>query len=54
MSRQKRHWKTAEKLGILEYYKQNGLDRTVRKYQVSQTAIYKWRDKFESEGPEGL
>jgi putative transposase len=54
MSKQKRHWKVQEKLEILEYYKQNGLGRTVRKYQVSQTTLYKWRDKFEAEGPSGL
>ena len=54
MSKQKRHWKTQEKLEILEYYKQHGLSRTTRKYQVSQTNLYKWRDKFEAEGVEGL
>ena len=54
MSKQKRHWKTQEKLEILEHYKQHGLSRTTRKFQVSQTTLYKWRDKFEAEGPEGL
>ena len=54
MSKQRRHWKSQEKLEILEYYKQHGLGRTVRKYQVSQTTLYKWRDKFAAEGPQGL
>lgn len=54
MSKQKRHWKSTEKLEILDYYKQYGLSRTTRKYQVSQTTLYKWRDKFAAEGPEGL
>ena len=54
MSKQRRHWKAPEKLEILEYYKTHGLGRTTRKYQVSQTTLYKWRDKFEAEGPEGL
>ena len=54
MSRQKRNWKVKEKLAILRYFKENGLSRTVREYNVSQTSIYKWRDILEAEGPSGL
>lgn len=54
MSKTKRHWQASEKLEILEYYKQNGLNRTIREYGLSQTTLYKWRDKYESQGVAGL
>ena len=54
MSKPKRHWKVQEKIEILEYYKLHGLTQTTRKFKVSQTSIYKWRDKLEAEGADGL
>jgi putative transposase len=54
MSKHRKNWKPEEKLAILEYYKTHGLGASCRKFQVSQTAIYKWRDKYEAEGMEGL
>jgi len=54
MSKKYRTWSKQLKLEILDYYKSHGLGLSVRKYEVSQTSIYKWRDKYEAAGPEGL
>lgn len=54
MSKYQKRFSQQDKLEILNYFEQNGGARTKRRYDVSITAIYKWRDILEEFGADGL
>lgn len=54
MSKPKRIWTAAKKLEIVEFYKQHGLSPTLREYEIVNSMLYRWVDKYDSYGEEGL
>lgn len=50
----KRSFSVEEKVSILEEAKREGVSATLRKYNIGSTLYYKWRDKFDLNGIEGL
>lgn len=54
MSKHRKHWTKAEKLEIINYYKQHGVAKTKREFGVSSTSIYNWEGLFEEHGEGGL
>lgn len=50
----KRRWTKEEKLKILEEAKKEGVQVTIRKYEVYPATYYSWRKKYLLEGTEGL
>lgn len=54
MSIHRKHWKKEEKLAALEYARKEGYLKASKEYGVSQTSLYKWRDKLEAIGEGGL
>ena len=50
----RRNFSVDEKLLILAEAKQEGVSATLRKYNIGSTLYYKWRDKFDLNGAEGL
>lgn len=50
----KRTFSVADKLAILEEAKQEGVSATLRKHNIGSTLYYKWRDKFDLKGIDGL
>ena len=51
---QKRSFSVDEKMNILAEAKEEGVSATLRKYNIGSTLYYKWRDKFDLNGAEGL
>jgi putative transposase len=43
-----------QKLEILREAEVNGVNPTLRKYNLSTTVFYRWREKLETEGRKGL
>jgi len=39
---------------IINYYNEHGQAATRRKFEISQSVVSRWLDKFERHGPEGL
>ena len=54
MSKSKRKFQQEEKLQILREGESNGVDITCRKYQISRSLFYNWKNKFDRQGPDGL
>ncbi|MEN9301793.1 MAG: hypothetical protein RL264_222 [Bacteroidota bacterium] len=54
MSKHRKSWSVDDKEKIILYYNENGLSKTVREYGVSAVSIYKWKEKFEKSGRDGL
>ena len=54
MSRSKRKFQLDEKLQILREGENHGVDVTSRKYQISRSLFYNWKNKFDRQGPDGL
>lgn len=54
MSRSKRKFELEEKLQILREGENHGVDVTCRKYQISRSLFYNWKNKFDRQGPDGL
>jgi len=50
----KRSFSAEDKLAILEEAKREGVSATLRNHNIGSTLYYKWRDKFELNGIEGL
>jgi len=50
----KRSFSVEEKISILEEAKLNGVSVTLRKFNIGSTLYYKWRDKFDLSGIDGL
>lgn len=54
MSKHRKHWKSQEKLEIVSYYKQHGMAKTKREFEVSTTSIYNWEELYDKHGESGL
>lgn len=54
MSKFRKRFSQGEKLEILNFYKQHGIAKSKRRYDVSHSIIYKWEALVEEFGPEGL
>jgi transposase-like protein len=54
MSKHRKHWKSQEKLEIVNYYKQHGMAKTKREFEVSSTSIYNWEELYDEHGASGL
>ena len=54
MSTHRKSWSAAEKLQIINHYKQHGATRTAREFGVSANSIYKWKALYDKEGQSGL
>lgn len=54
MSKHRKRWTSQKKLEIVNYYKQNGLTKTKREFEVSSTSIYNWEELYDEYGPAGL
>jgi putative transposase len=54
MSIIKRKWSEAQKLQIIQEVEQNGLQETLRKYNLSQSLFHKWRRAYHGGGMPGL
>ena len=52
--KKRKTWTKEEKLAALGFLKTNGVSYTTRKFGVSATSLYKWRDKFEEQGSTGF
>jgi transposase-like protein len=54
MSKHRMNWSDEKKLEIVQHFKNNGIAKTIRAYEVSNGLIYKWVRKFDESGTEGL
>jgi transposase-like protein len=54
MSKHQKSWSAQEKQEIVEFYRQNTMAETVRKYNVSNVSIYKWERIIEESGVDGF
>ncbi len=54
MSRNYRKYSIDEKLSILQEGENNGVELTCRKYDISRSLYYRWRNSFNRQGPDGL
>lgn len=51
---QRKIWSKSEKLAVLDYSEKHGVLAASRKFGVSSTAIYKWKDKLNEKGVSSL
>jgi len=54
MTKTNRTWSPEEKLTIIKEAEQDGVTATCRKYGVYPSLFYKWKERLDIEGPEGL
>lgn len=54
MAKTNRIWKPEEKLAIIKEAEQEGVTVTCRKYGVYPSLFYKWRERLDIEGVDGL
>ena len=54
MTKRRRKWSASEKLEVVQDALNQGVAASSRKHGVSSTMIYRWRDRYEKEGPNGL
>ena len=54
MSKSYRKFSIDEKLSILQEGENNGVELTCRKYNISRSLYYRWRNSFNRQGPDGL
>ena len=54
MSKHRMNWSAEKKLEIVQHFKQNGIDKTTRAYEVSSVNVYKWERKLNESGVDGL
>ena len=52
--KQKRKFTTEEKLSILCEVEQQGIEETLRKYNVARSLYYRWKGQFDRGGVGGL
>ena len=52
--KKRRKFTPEEKLSILKYGEENGVMESCRRFGIANSLYYKWRDKYETEGIEGL
>ncbi|NLU30487.1 MAG: hypothetical protein GXX03_11625 [Bacteroidales bacterium] len=54
MTRERRQWSKNKKLKIIQRVEVNGLQLTLRKYNLSQSLFHKWKRRFNEQGIIGL
>lgn len=54
MSRLRRKFSLEEKLQIIHEADQRGIELTLRKYQLSRSLYYKWKNSFDRQGTDSL
>ncbi len=54
MASHRRKWSPEEKLFIIHEVEHNGLLQTLRQHQVAASTYYKWKEKYDLYGEEGL
>ena len=54
MSKIRRKFSLEEKLQVLSEADQNGIEVTLRKYQIARSLYYKWKSAFDHKGSDGL
>jgi transposase-like protein len=54
MSKHRMNWSAEKKLEIVQHFKQNGIAKTTRAYEVSSVNVYKWERKLNDSGVDGL
>jgi transposase-like protein len=54
MASQRRKWSQEEKLFIIREVERCGLVQTMRQHQVAASTYYKWKEKYDLYGEEGL
>ncbi len=54
MEKERRQWSQQQKLQIINEAEAEGLQPTLRKYNLSQSLFYKWKTRFTDEGVTGL
>jgi len=51
---QRKIWSKSEKLSILDYSDRHSVSAASRKFGISATSIYKWKDKLNEKGVSSL
>jgi transposase-like protein len=54
MTNERRRWSKDQKLQIIQEIEVNGLQSTLRKYNLSQSLFHKWKRAFNEQGAMGL
>ena len=54
MASQRRKWSFEEKLFIIREVERCGLVQTMRQHQIAASTYYKWKEKYDLYGEEGL
>lgn len=54
MSTHRKTWRKSEKLAAIHMADTEGIAKASRHFNVSQTSLYKWKQKFESLGESAL
>ena len=54
MTKERRQWSKDQKLRIIQEVEVNGLQPTLRKYNLSQSLFHKWKRRFNEQGILGL
>jgi len=54
MASQRKKWSLEEKLFIIREVERNGLVQTIRQHQIAASTYYKWKEKYDLHGEEGL
>jgi len=54
MANERRQWSKEQKLQIIQEVEVNGLQPTLRKYNLSQSLFHKWKHRFNDKGISGL
>lgn len=54
MSKHRKSWSSEDKEKIVLHSNEQGISKTVREFGVSAVSIYRWKEKYEQLGKEGL
>ena len=54
MASQRKKWSAEEKLHIIHEVDRCGLIQTMRQHQIAASTYYKWKEKYDLHGEEGL
>jgi len=54
MASQRKKWSQEEKLFIIREVERCGLVQTIRQHQIAASTYYKWKEKYDLHGEEGL
>lgn len=50
----RRTWKPQEKLAIIKEALEQGVEKTIRKHEISIATYYNWKNNYEQQGEDGL